>query len=53
MEDFGYGGDEFLIGDCREDWGIYAPEMEFPEDYIRDEEFFEGDDYDDRFEENL
>jgi len=24
MEDFGNFGDEFLIGDCREDWGLDA-----------------------------
>jgi hypothetical protein len=21
-EDFGWGGDEFLIGDCMDDWGV-------------------------------
>jgi hypothetical protein len=22
LEDFGWSGDEFLIGDCRDDWGM-------------------------------
>jgi len=27
MEDFGFGGDEFLMGDCRDDWdgGNFEP----------------------------
>jgi len=29
MEDFGWSGDEFLLGDCMEDW-LQRPE-EFPE----------------------
>jgi hypothetical protein len=33
MEDFGFGGDEFLLGDCRDDWDLdIDPDLDDPED---------------------
>lgn len=42
MEDFGFGGDEFLIGDCMEDWALdLDPELDdFDDD---DEVYWTGD----------
>ena len=32
-EDFGYCGDEFLLGDCRDDWGLdLGPDLEVAAD---------------------
>lgn len=28
MEDFGFNGDERLIGDCMEDWALESRELE-------------------------
>jgi len=30
-EDFGFGGDEFLVGDCRADWDL-GPDLEVKAD---------------------
>ena len=47
-EDFGFGGDEFLIGDCQEDWQVdwLSGNAKFFEDHQRVDEEGEFDDYD-------
>ena len=40
-EDFGWSGDEFLIGGCREDWGLDA---DLPGEVEDEDESWEEDD---------
>jgi len=43
-EDFGFGGDEFLTGDCRDDWDLdIDPELDDWEDEDFDDPYDAGD----------
>ena len=53
MEDFGFSGDEFMLGDCMDDWTGYDEYCQFMEENEAEArrvefelEFYDGDDED-------
>jgi hypothetical protein len=49
LEDFGYFGDEFLMGDCQEDWALAQAEAS---DFTAEQWEMAGDDWEDAQEDD-